>query len=281
MELGLNGATTGPSVGLQADIALAGAAGFHFVELRDDKVEAHLARGGTLDAARDALARAGVRCASLNALEDATLAEGAAWDARLARWETLCRWAQGLGTDLVIAVPSRRPAGMDLGEVTRRTRLALGRLATAAGRYGVRTGFEFLGFGWCSVNTLAQAVEVVRGLDASGVGLVVDTFHCHVGGVDPGDLRRIDPGRLFLIHLDDCADRSRHELTDADRVLPGAGVMPLVEMIRALATAGYAGGYSVELFRPEYWAWDPALLARRAFEHARAVVGGALSTGVS
>jgi len=95
-------------VDLLADIRLAGEAGFDFVELRDDKLEAYLGAGGSLARARQALAEAGGRCASLNALEDATLAAGAAWEARLERWGTLCRWAEGLGCDLVIAVPSRR-----------------------------------------------------------------------------------------------------------------------------------------------------------------------------
>lgn len=279
MELGLNGATTGPGTGLLTDIAVAAAAGFAFIELRDDKVEAYLRTGGSLPAARAALREAGIRCASLNALEDATLAEGPAREARLARWDTLCRWAAALDSDLVIAVPSR--AALDLGpdEVTRRTRRALADLAAAARRHGVRTGFEFLGFGWSSVRSLAHAREVVEGLGAPDVGLVVDTFHCHVGGVEPAELARLDPARLFLVHLDDAEGRPREALEDAHRLLPGTGVLPLGAVLRALAAAGYAGGCSVELFRPEYWAWDPAVLARRAYEHARAAVVGALGPG--
>lgn len=275
MEIGLNGATTGPRADLLTDIRVASEAGFAFVELRDDKLESYLADGGTLEAARDALRRAGVRCASLNALEDATLPAGADRETRLARWETLCRWTQVLGSDLVIAVPSRRPAGMDDGEVMRRTRRALVALAEVARPYGVRTGFEFLGFGWCSVNTLAHAAAIVAGVDDPGIGLVVDTFHCYAGGVPPGDLAGLESRRLFLIHLDDATAGPREALQDRDRVLPGAGVMPLHEMIAALGRAGYDGGYSVELFRPEYWAWDPETLAQRAHQAARRVLAAA------
>lgn len=270
--LGLNGTTTGPRVDLLADIRLAGEAGFDFVELRDDKLEAYLGAGGSLAAARRALAEAGVRCASLNALEDATLAEGAAWEARLERWRTLCRWAEGLGCDLVVAVPSRRPPGMAAAEVEVRTRRALAALAAAARPHGVRAGFEFLGFAWCSVNTLADAATIVGSLATAAVGLVVDTFHCHVAGVEPAALARLDPRRLFLVHLDDVVDRPQGELADADRVLPGEGVMPLAAMLGGVAAAGYRGGYSVELFRPEYWAGDPRALVRRAHAAARRVL---------
>jgi len=277
VELGLNGATTGPNVDLLTDIRVAGVAGFAFVELRDDKLETFLRSGGTLEAARSALRRAGVRCASLNALEDATLAEGALWDARLGRWETLCDWAQGLGCDLVIAVPSPRPEGMEAREVTRRTRDALTALARVAGRFSVRTGFEFLGFDWCSVKSLAHAEEIVLGLEAPGVGLIVDTFHCYTAGVPPAELHTLDPRRLFLVHIDDAVDRPRGELQDADRVLPGLGVIPLADMIRALAAIEYTGGYSVELFRPEYWTWEPARLARESLAHTRRVIEAALA----
>jgi predicted xylose isomerase-like sugar epimerase len=33
-------------------------------------------------------------------------------------------------------------------------------------------------------------------------------------------------------------------------------------LIRRLEALGYRGVYSVELFRPEYYAWDPGRLAR-------------------
>jgi len=74
----------------------------------------------------------------------------------------------------------------------------------------------------------------------------------------------LDPARLFIVHLDDAEDRPRAELTDAHRLLPGRGVMPLLPLVRRLEALGYRGAYSIELFRPEYYAWDPLHLAREA-----------------
>jgi 2-keto-myo-inositol isomerase len=59
-------------------------------------------------------------------------------------------------------------------------------------------------------------------------------------------------------------------LTDAHRLLPGLGVLPLKEIIEALRQIGYDGVASVEIFRPEYWERDPfelALAAKSAAEN--------------
>ena len=41
-------------------------------------------------------------------------------------------------------------------------------------------------------------------------------------------------------------------MTDADRLLPGEGVLPLDAMLRGLAANGYDGAYSLEVMRPAY-----------------------------
>jgi 2-keto-myo-inositol isomerase len=46
--------------------------------------------------------------------------------------------------------------------------------------------------------------------------------------------------------------------------LPGEGIIPLDDICAHLKGIGYNGFCSVELFRPEYWAWDPLELAVKA-----------------
>ena len=54
------------------------------------------------------------------------------------------------------------------------------------------------------------------------------------------------------------------QLTDAHRLLPGLGILPLKEIIAAFKQIGYDADASVEIFRPEYWERDPFELARDA-----------------
>jgi len=100
---------------------------------------------------------------------------------------------------------------------------------------------------------------------------VLDAFHFHAGGSTWGMLEGLDPERLFIVHLNDAEDRPLSQLTDAHRLLPGDGVIPLRDLVRRLETRGFEGPYSIELFRPEYYDWDPVELAKEALRRMQAL----------
>jgi len=262
-RFGLNGATTGPA-DLLTDLRAAAEAGYQGLELRDTKLTRYLESGGSLYALRKQMADAGLEAVSVNAIERSTLAGGAAHSEVLRRCRTLCEWAAGLDCPYVIAVPSFRseaPPGTDIRAATVDSLREMGDIGY---RYGVRIGFEFLGFRDCSVNTLELARGAVETLKHPSVGLVLDAFHFHAGGSTWGMLEGLDPERLFIVHLNDAEDRPLSQLTDAHRLLPGDGVIPLRDLVRRLDTRGFEGPYSIELFRPEYYDWDPVELAKEA-----------------
>jgi 2-keto-myo-inositol isomerase len=265
---GLNGATTGDEATVETDIRAAAQAGYEFVELRDTKIERYLAGGGgTLPRLRARLRDAGVEALSVNALEDATLPTGHDLQARLARMRVLCEWAVELGAPYVVAVPSfLPPAGLPDAEVRVRTEAALRALAGVAAPLGARVGFEFLGVPTCSVSTLRAARRILEDVADPHVGLVIDAFHFYTGGSRLEDLDGLDATRLFIVHLDDAEPGEPAQLTDAQRLLPGNGVIHLRALVARLQMTGFQGAYSLELFRPEYWAWDPVELARRGLD---------------
>jgi 2-keto-myo-inositol isomerase len=86
------------------------------------------------------------------------------------------------------------------------------------------------------------------------------------------DLRKINKNKIFVVHINDAEDMPKEKLTDADRILPGLGVIPLRQFLQALKKTGYNHMASIELFRPEYYEWDPLELARRAKEATEAVL---------
>lgn len=262
-RFGLNGATTGPA-DLLTDVRAAQDAGYQGLEIRDTKLLQYLESGGSLYALRKQLEEAGLEALSLNAIERSTLTSGTAKSEVQRRCRTLCEWAAGLDCPYVVAVPSflkDAPRGTDIREATIAALKDMGEIGY---RYGVRIGFEFLGFADCSVNTLGTAREIVETLNHPSVGLVLDAFHFHAGGSTWGMLEGLDPERLLVVHLDDAEDLPPSRLTDAHRLLPGDGVIPLRDLVRRLDTLGYTGVYSIELFRPEYYAWDPVELAKEA-----------------
>ena len=137
-------------------------------------------------------------------------------------------------------------------------------LASIAERHGVSLALEFIGQKDCSVQTLDLADEIVQKVNRRNIGLVIDSFHFYIGGSTIKMIDALDSKRLFIFHIDDAEDVPRDQLTDAHRLLPGLGILPLKEIIAALRRIGYDANASVEIFRPEYWERDPLELAREA-----------------
>jgi len=273
-----NGATTGSAADLLTDIRVASEAGFEALEIRETKLAAYLKSGGALYSLRRTLADSGLEVISINALEQSTLVSGEMRTALLRQCRTLCEWASGIGCPYVIAVPSltdrlltSSPSTRSTGRtvynestVIAETVASLRAMAEVARPFQVKIGFEFLGFAASSVNTLSRARKVIDATKDHNVGLVIDAFHFYVGGSTWESLEGLDPSQLFIVHLDDAEQRPRGALTDAHRLLPGDGIIPLREFIQRLQRIGYAGVYSIELFRPEYWQRDPLELAEAA-----------------
>lgn len=86
------------------------------------------------------------------------------------------------------------------------------------------------------------------------------------------ELDQLDPTRLLAFHLDDLDDTPKEAIRDSTRLLPGLGVVPLDEICQQLKRIGYNGPCSIELFRPEYWEWDPQELAIKARQAALKVL---------
>jgi sugar phosphate isomerase/epimerase len=131
-------------------------------------------------------------------------------------------------------------------------------LRDAAAGDGIGIAFEFLGFADCPIDTPELAGRAVA--DLAGVDLVLDSCHWHASGA--GSLTGFPIDRLAMVHLNDAPAKSPREIEDADRLLPGRGVIRLTELIGALRAAGYSGPWSLETFNPDYWALPPTEIAK-------------------
>jgi len=117
-----------------------------------------------------------------------------------------------------------------------------------------------------------QAADVERLVAHTGpvVGLVVDTGHAALGGVDAADLIRRRPERVAHVHVKDVRGRvfervKTERLSFLDGVVagmftaPGDGELDFDRLTQALAEAGYAGWIVVEAEQ------DPAKADPRAY----------------
>ncbi len=262
MRLALNGATT-MRADLATDVRAAAAAGFDCLEIWAAKLRKFLAHGSTAEL-KSLLDAHGLAPYSINSIESITFRDAAGHARLRAECEELCRTASALGCPYVVVVPSRLPEGKGWDDTVEESVRVLNELGQIAERHGVSLAFEFLGQPRCSVQTLDQAAGIVNRLGRANVGLVLDSFHFYAGGSRLESIDALDPQKLFIFHINDAEDLPREELEDRHRLLPGLGILPLKEIVAALARIGYDRVASVEIFRPEYWERDPHELAHAA-----------------
>lgn len=263
MLLGFNGATT-MKASLPADIAAASAAGFKALEIWAEKLDDYLARH-RLDELQALFEKHNLQPASINSIEFITFRSPEEYAQIQLRCRQLCAWAQALGCDKIVVVPSPTPpSGASRSEICTESVRVLRELAAVAQSYGVKLAFEFLGFTWCSVRTLAQCWEIVQRTRRDNVGLVIDTCHFYAGGSSMRSIAKVPAEKILIFHINDVEERPKETIEDAHRLLPGEGVIPLDGILRRLKETGFDGLCSIELFRPAYWERAPAELAAAA-----------------
>lgn len=167
----------------------------------------------------------------------------------------ICR---ALGAAYLLVVPPRAP-GVRSDAALGPMREGLALVQDRAGAAGVRVAFEFLGFADCPIGTPDLAAEVVAGVP--GADLVLDSCHWHASGSPSLDGFPVE--RLAMVHLNDAPDKPPRAVEDADRLLPGQGVIRLTALVAAVRDRGYAGPWSLETFNPRYWESDPLDVARQ------------------
>jgi 2-keto-myo-inositol isomerase len=266
MKLAFHGATTMTS-DIETDVAISANAGFKALEVWATKMDRYLATHSLGDL-HTLFVDHGVRPLAINSIEFIAF-RGSEFAQIQARLHELGRIAQAIDCPTIIVVPSPLPdRNLPWDDVVAEYVKVLRDLSGIACRYGIKLSFEFLGFGWCSVRTPRAAFEIIQKVNLENIGMTLDAAHFYCGGGLMNEIDQLEPKRIFAFHLDDLEDKPKEAITDAMRLLPGLGIVPLDEICARLKRIGYDGPCAIELFRPEYWNWDPQQLAIEARETA-------------
>ncbi len=271
MKIALNGATT-MRADLITDIKAAGAAGYDLLEIWSAKLYRFLEEHSAADL-KQLLAEYHLRPWSINSIEHITFRNDDDYTKIKAECETLARVAGEIGCPYIVVVPGKLPADASREKTNEESVRVLNELADIAKPYGVSLAFEFLGQTDCSVQTLDHCAEIVGLVDRAEVGLVLDTFHFYAGGSTFEAIDNLSPEKLFIFHINDAEDLPKEQLTDAHRLYPGMGILPIKEIKAHFDKIGYDRMVSIEIFRPEYWDHDPYEVAKKAKEATEEVLG--------
>ncbi|MGH9658965.1 MAG: sugar phosphate isomerase/epimerase family protein, partial [Bryobacteraceae bacterium] len=122
--------------------------------------------------------------------------------------------------------------------------------------YKVTAMLEFMrGSTFCG--TLTTALKLTREAAHPHVRPMLDFYHFWAGLNRLEDLERLHDGELHHVHFQDVPDIPREILDNSTREIPGDGVAPVLETLKALKRKKYAGPLSVELFYPRFQKGDP------------------------
>lgn len=269
MRLGLNGQCTRAS--LEKDLEVAGEAGFDFYEIPVTKLKKYL-EVHSLEELQSFFENSPLQPYSLNAITMFSFRSEEEEERLMEELHQVGSLAQELKCPYIVICPSTNVAHVSKQQIHEETVRILHKMSDVAALYHVGLALEFLGFQNCTVNELQQAYEIVTEVNRENVGLSLDTFHFFERS-RPEDLKKIDQDKIFLFHINDSDDLPKEKLSDADRILPGLGVIPLATILEALQATGYNRMASVELFRDEYYAWDALEFATKAKTATESVLG--------
>lgn len=266
IPLGLNGATI-PNANLETGIRAAGEAGFSFYKPRIPLL-LDCEEKGSRGRAVSALRRSGLTWLPLNALEGLFALEPAAL---LTRADSVFSLAKRFGVSQVIVVPGQPTHGTTS---IREAQETLRTVKDRASSHEISLLYELIGFSSHAFPSLEQAHAVAS---SAGIQLVLDTFHLAVSKTRLQEIAGLSSDAIGLVHLSDALTRGTtlEELRDGDRVLPGEGELPLVDLLTAISRTGYHGPASVEVFHPRYGERDSTEVAREAYQLAQDVLKAA------
>ncbi|MBP1933274.1 sugar phosphate isomerase/epimerase family protein [Ammoniphilus resinae] len=144
------------------------------------------------------------------------------------------------------------------------------KLCDIAASYNLVLGLEFIGSNR-KLNTLESVLSVIEKVNRFNCKLVIDLFHVYRGNSNIKAIRRIDPERIMVVHLDDSMSIPISNLIGTKhRVFPGDGIIPIMNWIKLIKETGYHGPFSVEVFNEDYWQRNTKEVCIEAFQKTTA-----------
>lgn len=245
-------------------IEIAAKAGYAGIELWHDDMDAHVAAGGSIAEIR--------KCVEDHGLSVPTTIHIHGWfqpagDEHTKAMDEARRKLENtaaVGAKFAVAGPPHGTADRELGKRHYHEMLELGH------QFGVRPAFEYLGF-IQDLKTIDDAIEIAEGSAHPNACIVLDPFHCYVGGGGVESIAKLSTDQIAVSHFNDApAEPEPSTQRDPDRVMPGDGAIDLKRYCDLLRDIGYTGFVSLELFREDLWQQDPLEVATTGLEKMRA-----------
>ena len=193
------------------------------------------------------------------------------FESRLEEYHTTLRMIRDIGAEHVQIIPDLKKRETFTKEVGA---WCYGRISEIAlNDYGLKTGIIFLN-AVPELKTMSDAVDVGMMSGWPDAKIIPDTYHNFHGGTETNALRMLNSNAIAIFQFADSPEGLEPQDTwcDEKRVLPGDGILPLVEQLRILYEIGYTGCVSLELYNPIYRKREPNKFLKEAHQKTLGII---------
>jgi 2-keto-myo-inositol isomerase len=263
----------GSEVPLRQQLKIAADAGYHSVELWLRDIEKFVNQGGSLMDLRSEIVDLGLEIDGAIGFSRWIVDEPTERSSGLEQFRREADMIRQLGGSRMAAPPAgmTNSPRMNLDLAAQRYR----ELLTIGHELGITAQLELWGFS-TNLSTLAEVLYVAAAANHPQACILLDIYHLYKGGNDFLNMSLVPAANMPCLHINDYPGQpDRQNIADKDRVFPGDGVAPLVEILRAFFQSGFRGALSLELFNRSYWEMPPENVARIGLEKMKQVVEAA------
>jgi sugar phosphate isomerase/epimerase len=231
-------------------------AGYNGVELRHvDFLRGQ--KAGMSEAAMVKLVRdADIKVAVIGTEGGVLFAEGDELKRLLGSLRYVCEKAVALDCKVIMVAPGQ---GVEGG--LKRAAANMKACGDICGEHGVSIGVEF-NSRHPILRTVADAMEVIDGANRPNCGMLLDTYHLHCSGGNAQSFKDVPVEKITTFQFSDAPPGPPSDArTPIDRLPPGKGVAPFVDILRMLMAKGYQGYMSYEAPNPAQWNRPPNVVA--------------------
>ncbi len=186
----------------------------------------------------------------------------------------VCEKAAALDCEVIMMPPGQIAAG----EATACTENLKTGADIAAG-YGLKLALEF-NSRHAVVNTLEAGLKIINAVNMKNCGLLIDTYHLHCSGGNAASFKHMPVDQIITVQFSDAPPGPPSDTgVPIDRLPPGKGAVPFVEIFRTLMAMNYQGSMSYEAPNPEQWNRPAHAVALEGLQRVRALLTQAEQAG--
>jgi 2-keto-myo-inositol isomerase len=250
-------------------LTIARDAGFNGIELRFGDFKRCLEAGMSNDQILDMVRASGLKVSVMGTEYGVIFARDAELQRLLESLDRTCANAVALGCDTIMVAPGLNPP-TTIEEAAANFR----KCGEVAQKHGIRFALEF-NSRHAIINRLSVAREILTMADHPHCGLLLDAYHLHCSGAVGRGFSELPDEQIFTFQYSDAPLNPVQVRTATDRLPPGKGVIPWVDVFQLLMEKSYSGYIAYEAPNPAQWSRPPAEVAREAVTSTREFIARA------